>query len=158
MHTPIYRYLFILLVLAGVSGCGKGFVSLRGTVTFSDDGAPLTTGFVYFDNGKDVARGKINADGTYVVGSLSNNDGLAPGHYKVYVQATGPDPSGATVKLQAVPGTKPSTPSDSGLRVQVPLVDAKFSSSATSGLECHVDRTTKSYNIVVDRSPYLKRK
>ena len=158
MNTPIYRYLFIFLIVAGVSGCGKGFVPLRGTVTFSDDGAPLTTGVVYFDNGKDVARGKINADGTYVVGSMSNNDGLAPGNYKVYVQAMGPDPSGAVVPVSRQPGMQASTPSDSGLRRQVPLIDPKFSSSATSGLECHVDRSTKPYDIVVDRPPNLKRK
>jgi hypothetical protein len=143
MNTLI-RYLFILLVFAGVSGCGDGFVPLRGKVTFSDDGSPVTTGFVYFDSGGKLARGKINADGTYIVGSLSDTDGLAPGNYKVYVQATGPDPS---VAITA-----------SGLRPPVSLVDPKFSSAATSGLECQVDRSTKSYDIVVDWSPHLKRK
>ena len=143
MNTLI-RYLFILLVFAGVSGCGDGFVPLRGKVTFSDDGSPVTTGFVYFDSGSKLARGKINADGTYIVGSLSDTDGLAPGNYKVYVQATGPDPS---VAITA-----------SGLRPQVSLVDPKFSSVETSGLECHVDRSKKSYDIVVDRSKYWERK
>jgi len=156
--TPTYCYLFVFLVCLGVAGCSK-FVPLRGTVTFSDDGSPLTTGFVYFDNGKDLARGKINADGTYVMGSLKNTDGLAPGLYKVYVQAIGPDPSGATMKVNSVvaPGSDPAT-SGEVFAVLVSLVDDKFASAETSGLECNVDRKTKTHDITVDRHPYIKSK
>jgi len=134
------KHIFIIAVLSfsiALTGCGDGKVGLKGKVTFSDYGSPLTTGMVYFDNGKELARGRINADGTYVVGSLSKKDGLAPGHYKIYVQAIGPDPSG-TIGVH-------------GLKRQVPLIDSKFTSVETSGLECHVERSTKSYDIVVDR-------
>lgn len=160
MSTKIafYHCLVIFFVCIGIAGCGNGQVPLRGKITFSDDGSPLTTGYIYFDNGKELSRGKINADGTYVVGSKSANDGLTPGLYKIYVQATGPDPSGAVepVRQSGPPGTPQAA--GSGLRRQVPLVDPKFTSSATSGLELNVDRTTKSHDIVVDKSPYLKQK
>jgi len=155
MKSLTYCCLFLFLI--GTAGCGSGFVPLRGTVTFSDDGSPLTTGSVYFDNGKALARGKINEDGTYVVGSLKNNDGLAPGHYRVYVQAIGPDPSGALEPMgPAGPGTDASDASAPRLRVAVSLVDAKFNSAETSGLELNVDRKTKTHDIVVDRNPHVK--
>lgn len=161
MDTKIsfYHCLIILSVTFGIAGCGNGLVPLRGKVTYSDDGSPLTMGYVYFDNGKELARGKINADGTYVVGSRSANDGLAPGSYKIYVQATGPDPSGAVETVwQSGPASGQPQEAGTGLRRQVPLVDSKFTSSATSGLKLNVDRTTKSHDIVVDKSPYLKQK
>ena len=157
MKPLIYLSLFVLVVVAG---CGSGLVPLRGTVTFSDDGSPLTTGVVYLDNGKNLARGTINADGTYIVGSLKNNDGLAPGHYRIYIQAIGPDPSGALepMALSAGPGMAPPDASAPRLRVQVLLIDAKFTSPETSGLEINVDRSTRSHDIVVDRNPHLKPK
>jgi len=158
MNTNIsFYHCLVSLILLGITGCGNGQVPLRGTVTF-DDGSPLTTGYIYFDNGKTLARGKINADGTYIVGSLAANDGLVPGLYKIYIQATGPDPSGAVepVRQSGPPGTPQA--SGGGLRRQIPLVDSKFTSAATSGLELNVERSTKTHDIVVDRSPYLKRK
>ncbi|MCL2623534.1 MAG: hypothetical protein FWD31_07710 [Planctomycetaceae bacterium] len=146
--------------MCGITGCGNGLVNLRGTVTFSDDGSPLTTGFVIFDNGKDRARGKIKENGTYTVGSLSDNDGLKPGHYRVYVQAIGSDPSGALAPMDtSAAGPGMASPSDANiprLRQQVALVDSKFSSADTSGLELNIDRSTKSYDIVVDRNPQVK--
>ena len=160
MKTSIYHHLFVFFVVSGITGCGSGLVNLRGTVTFSDDGSPLTTGFVIFDNGKDRARGKIKEDGTYTVGSLSDTDGLKPGHYRVYVQAIGPDPSGALAPMNtSAPSPGMASISDANvprLRQQVVLVDSKFSSADTSGLECNVDKSTKTYNIVVERNPLVK--
>jgi len=155
IKTPIIVICSLLFAFTGIAGCGSGFVPLRGKVTFSDDGSPLTTGFVYFDNGTEVARGKVNADGTYTVGTMSKTDGLAPGLYKVYVQAIAPDPSGV---LEQAPPSGSEASAMSGIPRAVSLVDAKFTSADTSGLECNVDRSTKSYDIVVERSSFLQQK
>ena len=157
----MHRYLFILVVFAVVvSGCGRGFVPLRGKITYSDDGAPLPMGYIYLDNGKNLARGKINEDGTYIVGSLSKNDGLAPGLYRIYIQAIGPDPSGAREKVNYAPSPGEERPTGPvlGLVQMVSLIDVKYASMETSGLEVNVTRSTKTHDIVVDRPPYLKKK
>ena len=66
--------LFVFLFQAGCSN----HVPLRGTVTFSDDGAPLPNGMVIFEAGAFSAVGPIKPDGTYRVGSLKENDGIPP--------------------------------------------------------------------------------
>jgi len=152
-NTPIYRSLFALLVLAGVSGCGNGLVPLRGTITFSDDGSPLTMGIILFDNGNTTAKGIIKPDGTYVVGSLTQNDGLAPGLYQVSIQAMVAAPSGTAPMMQQPAGMGPATATAPMPPPPVSLVAPKYNSARTSGLECNVDKSTKTYDIVVDRNP-----
>jgi len=153
-NTSSYRYLFVLLVLAVVSGCGSGLVPLRGTITFSDDGSPLTMGVILFDDGKTTAKGIIKPDGTYVVGSLKQNDGLAPGLYKISIQAMVADPSGAPQIPQPMMGAGPAMVTAPMPPPPVSLVAPKYNSARTSGLECNVDKSTKTYDIVVERNPF----
>ena len=153
MSRSIATYVFYLVsvsALIAVVGCGNGLVGLKGKVTYSDDGSPLTAGCVCFDDGKTLARGRINSDGTYTVGTLSQDDGLAPGTYKVYItQAIGPDPSGERAPEYApLGGTKTA---DSRLRQMVPLIDSKITTAEKSGMELDVTSATKTYDIVVDR-------
>ena len=149
--------LLFFFVLTAMTGCGNGLVDLRGKVTFSDDDSPLTTGYVYLDDGQTLARGKINADGTYTVGTNSDKDGLAPGNYRVYItHAIGPDPSGAFETSfrpmgAANASANNSSGADSRLRRMIPLIDQKFTRVETSGLSITVDRSTKEFNIKVDR-------
>jgi hypothetical protein len=69
-----------------------------------------------------MARGMINPDGTYTVGSLSESDGLPPGTYQVYI-------SGAEKWLPGKNG---------GPSMRVLLIDFKYGSGDTSGLTVDV--------------------
>jgi hypothetical protein len=122
--------LFFSLFL--IIGCGNGQISLRGKVTFSDDGSPVTKGTVLFVQGEFQASGDIQPDGSYVVGSYTSKDGLPPGRYEVSV-------IGATETLQG-----------ETLRT---IIDPKYETASTSGLTINVDSSTKNYDLKLDRNP-----
>ncbi|GHT18474.1 hypothetical protein FACS1894189_6420 [Planctomycetales bacterium] len=126
-----FTALLILILLAGCSGK----VGLHGKVTYSDDGSPLGTGMVCFVKEGYIARGNIMPDGSYVIGSASEKDGLPRGKYQVYI-------------AYAVRGTDPE-------QVEM-LIDPKFSDAATSGLSVDINGSTK-YDIQVERfKPFNK--
>lgn len=122
--------LFILVCLAG---CGKNS-GLSGKVVFSDDKTPVTQGLVNFVSDKGVARGEIQKDGTYVVGSLKANDGLPQGDYKVYITSS----------------AKKMTDKKLGMVKMENQIDKKYEDAKTSGLTVKVEKTM-TYDIEVDR-------
>jgi len=127
-------YIFIVLFCLVFAGCGNR-VRLEGTVTFSDDGSPLTCGMVLFDDGQIVARGPIKSDGSYAVGVDRENDGIPPGTYKVsIVDAAETIPSGSDY----VPPSYKK------------LIDDKYFFNDTSELNVAVDASTKRFDIVVE--------
>ncbi|MDR3232559.1 MAG: hypothetical protein LBT46_02640 [Planctomycetaceae bacterium] len=142
---------FTLLLLA--AGC-SGKVSLTGKVTFSDDGAPVTYGFIMFESAKESLRAKINLDGTYAAGSLSQNDGVLPGQYRVrliFTDVANPD---------AKPAGKAKDGEESGGYVpqgRIRTIDPKYEQATTSGLVVDVKGGTV-YNFTVDRCPPEKQK
>ena len=117
LHFLFVVSLCSLLVLA--SGCGGGGQSLKGKITFEDDGSPLTAGMVCFTTGTAESRGVIQPDGTYVIGTNTDRDGIPPGEYRVYiinaVEVTGYDEANA-------------------MDITRPLIHAKYGSPDTSGL------------------------
>ncbi|MDR1963644.1 MAG: hypothetical protein LBQ50_07685 [Planctomycetaceae bacterium] len=132
MKTNLFLGLSLTLLL--FSGCGDK-VGLGGKVTFSDDGSPLVTGTVCFETDTYLARGTLKPDGSYVVGSLSEKDGLPPGNYRVYI-------SGAEKEIGQ---------DREGMAIMEPLIDAKFASGSTSELSLEVTSSTKTFDIKVDR-------
>ena len=134
MNKSIF-FLALSLSLLALVGCGPN-VSLKGKATFSDDGSPLTTGTVCFETDSFLARGDLRPDGTFTTGSLTQNDGLPVGKYRVYI-------SGA----QKVIGKDEQT----GMEIYEPLIDPKFASGSTSGIEIEVTPSTKFLDVVVDR-------
>jgi hypothetical protein len=77
-----------LLLLPAAAGCGQGLYPVRGRVTF-EDGKPLSKGIVIFES-KDgekavTARGDIQADGSYRLGTHKPGDGAPAGTYRVLV-------------------------------------------------------------------------
>ena len=130
----------ILLTTVFVTGCSNGNVPLKGKVTFSDDDSPLTVGTICFENNTTMARGDLNSDGKFVVGSLRMNDGLPPGTYRVYfTNVIAPMNTNASGRAGGFE----------------PLVAPKYLRSTTSGLEIDVTPTTKDYSITVERNPKL---
>ena len=115
-----------------IVGCGQ--TPLKGTVTF-EDGQPLITGMVVFDDASSLSRAPIQPDGTFVVGTNKAKDGIPPGTYRVYI-------SGAVEMLDNPEGRFPP-PSR-------PLIHPKYTSAETSGLSITVDKSTKKWDITVE--------
>jgi hypothetical protein len=80
-----------VILLAATFGCGSGQAALpdlilvKGKVTYK--GQPLATGTIRFepDGYGRMASGKLQADGTYVLSTLKEGDGVVAGAHKVYV-------------------------------------------------------------------------
>ena len=76
------------LVFLGLGGCGSGpaLFPVSGKVTYKD-GKPVTAGFVMFEpvGQKISARGEIQPDGSFQLGTYGNNDGAIEGEYKVLI-------------------------------------------------------------------------
>src|SRR5581483_3241072 len=80
-----------LVLLAGAAGCGTRLYPVTGKVTYPD-GQPLTEGTVVFESqaaGPDqklvMARGPIQADGSYALGTYKPGDGAPAGKYRALV-------------------------------------------------------------------------
>lgn len=128
-------FLSIVFSILFFSGCLNGNVSMKGRVTYSDDGEPLEIGTVSFVSETLHSRGEIGRNGQYVIGTMSKKDGLPPGAYKITVSGAYQD-GGETAQ---------------GVPIEIPLIDPKYVSSNTSGLSIVVDRSTKEFNFSVDR-------
>jgi hypothetical protein len=129
MHRILLLVVGVLLV--GTAGCGKSQNRLSGTVKF-EDGTPLSQGSVVFLKEGYMARGSIQSDGSYTVGSLTENDGLPDGEYQVYIE-------GAEVE-------DPQSPS--GMRS---MVDKKMNSPQTSDLKYKSPEDGEKLDIVVSK-------
>jgi hypothetical protein len=125
-----------LSFLTGAAGCGPKLYPVRGKVAYPD-GKPLTEGMVVFESkGKDnlvMARGEIQADGSYELSTYKAGDGAMPGIYRVMV-ASKSDPNAVD---------KPNRP---------PPFDSRFMAFNTSGLEFEVKAESNEFPIRVARS------
>ena len=128
----------LCLILFAV-GCGNK-CGMKGKVVYSDDQTPLDGGEVCLVSDKGIARGAIDKDGNYVVGSIKANDGLPPGNYRVYLTST--------ELYEPVPGAL--------LPKRIPRIDEKYQQPETSGLSVEV-KSSMIYNIEVDRFSSSKR-
>jgi hypothetical protein len=111
-HMTPYRVLALLslaLALLGPNvGCGgngagtmPSLVPVTGKVTFK--GQPLTSGTVRFepDDFGRPASGKLQPDGTFVLSTLKDGDGVVAGHHLVSITDTDPKAKPAVPKKYA---------------------------------------------------------
>jgi hypothetical protein len=92
VRTASLKSLTVVIALLGAcSGCGtsEGFraplIPVKGKVTYK--GQPLAQGTVTFesqDSGK-RSTGKLQTDGTFVLSTYKQGDGVLAGHYSVIV-------------------------------------------------------------------------
>ena len=139
------RNLFYTLILATAAFCVgcSGNVKLTGTVTYSDDGAPVESGTICFVSGETQGRGNI-VDGKYEM-NFGDAAGIPAGDYQVYF-----------VGVEAVVRESEELPDGSVTDpVTAPAIDAKYLSAATSGLTQKVDKSTKTADFQLDRNPEL---
>jgi hypothetical protein len=128
MRIRLKRLMFLtVLCLAPCWGCGSvaerqlaELIPVKGKVTYK--GQPLTKGSVEFEP-RDFGRsasGDLQPDGTFVLGTLKEGDGVVAGHHRVFVTGTG------------IPGKTAKKSKE--------LVPAKYTQPATSGLTADVDK------------------
>lgn len=125
------KHLLFTLIVMGlvfIAGCGHG-ASVKGKVTFSD-GTPLTVGEVVFQTDSRMASGRIQSNGTYQLSGATESEGIPAGHYRVKIV-------GAYDTSNTPPGTMPGD-----AKPPIPLIDAKYEKTETSGLVCDVKGTT----------------
>lgn len=114
-------------------GCGKG-ASVSGKVVYEKDGSPLTGGTVMFvSEDSHLARADVHGDGTFELKSQSGDKSLQPGKYSVCL--TPPDTSALR---------------ENGVNV-APVLDARFQSTATSGLQFEVKPGKNDFTIKVSK-------
>lgn len=126
------RAMVCLLALAA-SGCGqKDVIPVSGKVTHKD-GTPVTGGMVIFEplGQKVSARGEIQSNGTFQLGTRTNNDGAMEGEYKVLIS--------------------PPPVLEEGKRVRSPIA-AKYQSLESTPLKFAVsrDRNKNKFNIEIE--------
>ena len=132
--------LAVLLTLLLCCGCGSQ-VPLTGTVTFEDDGSPLTHGIVCFVKPGFFARGALDPNGMYKMSSTGTNDGLPKGTYKIYLV-----------------GAESVSVDSGGNSTYTPLVHNRYESVDTSGLEFEVDGKTRRFDFQVERAAPVRRR
>jgi hypothetical protein len=134
------RWCVALLLLFGVLGCGSSNYPVRGKVTFPD-GTPLTEGMVVFETKGDgaavTARGEIQADGSFELGTLKPRDGAPAGTYRVLIS----------------PKTDPNAVDK---RPGPPPFDPRFTEFATSSLVIEVKAQANDIPITISKLKQTK--
>jgi hypothetical protein len=138
MKNTLFYLVFTSFLFLFFAGCGSNHVGLSGKVTYTD-GTPLTVGKVCFVTDTFSAYGTLQKDGTYVVGSLSENDGLPKGNYRVYI-------NGASKLI-----------SESEEMETESLIDEKYANSETSGLTVEIPTPNGKFDITVAPNPNAKK-
>jgi hypothetical protein len=127
-----------LLFTVATLGCGKGYHPVRGTVTL-EGGQPVANGIVVFESTGDehpiTARGEIQPDGRFELGTDNPEDGVRAGKYRVLVTQRVENPDA----------------------VLAPAFDSRYTSFKTSGLEFEVKPGTNEYQIKLARASKLRR-
>ncbi len=111
----------VLLLFTLAVGCGEGYelptAKVRGTVIL--DGEPAKNGYVTIVPAKGrMARGTIQSDGTFVMGTYTKKDGVQLGNHPVTV-APVPVDEGVKKKDRTPIPKKYGVVSTSGLRLEV---------------------------------------
>jgi hypothetical protein len=126
----LFGVLFFMVVMS--IGCGNPRV--HGRVVYSDDKTPVERGVVNFVTDNYIARGPIDKNGYYNVGSTKAGNGLPKGDYRIYITST----------VKILP------PENGGGPTYVTVIQLKYEKPDTSGLTLNVTGSQK-FDIEVDR-------
>jgi len=120
------------LVLLCLAGCGsKKYYPVRGQLVYADTKEPVKelAGYeVYFSSEKlrTYARGTIQEDGSFQLGTEKDNDGAAPGEYVVTVTQGRIEPDRERPKYDRPVEEDYEDPAKSKLKAEVKQEDNKF--------------------------------
>jgi hypothetical protein len=129
-----------LFTLLGVTGCGSNLYPVHGRVVYEDD-TPMTEGFVICETQADgatvMARGEIQSDGTFRLGTRKPGDGARAGKYRVLVT-----PRGRTAKEE---------------KTLPPVLDSKYQHYGSSGLGFEVKEGDNDFTLKVSKPASRRR-
>jgi hypothetical protein len=101
VHRNAAEWIVLSVLLAGSGwGCAAGagatpsLIPVKGQVTYK--GQPLTKGEIKFepDGGYGRrAKGELRSDGTFVLTTDKEGDGVVAGHHQVFITGTGSHPA-----------------------------------------------------------------
>ena len=129
-------HLWPVILLTAVVGCDQGMASVTGRVVYENDGSGVPGGLVMFlpvEKGQPYARGNIQLDGTFRLGTETPGSGANPGKYGVCI----------------IPPDR-SAERENGAKI-MPLVDSRYQDAATSGLEFEVKPGKNDFTMKVSR-------
>jgi hypothetical protein len=141
------KYVPVLLLaffVSSLAGCGSGII-ISGSVTYEEDGSPVTNGVVNFDSENKHYSGGLS-NGKYTLGGTKDVQRIPYGKYKVWLSGTNivnvnEDASGAQSSAQLTP-----------------LVTREFCSSQKTPLTFDIQPgSPKTFDIVV-KKPVEKKK
>jgi hypothetical protein len=122
----IRSVVLVVLVLAPQFGCGSApgalpsLIPVKGKVTYKNQ--PLAQGIIRFepDDFGRPATGKLQSDGTFVLSTFEEGDGVVAGHHRVSI-------SGVDKKLARERAFKKyASPNSSGLTADVTVDQTDF--------------------------------
>jgi hypothetical protein len=126
---------FMVLLFMSAAGCGNGRYPVHGKVT-REDGTPIGESMIVFESvdrtPNITARGDIDLDGSYELGTTKPGDGAPVGKYRVKIT-----PLMANVD-------EPT---------HAPPFDPRFSDFKTSGLEFEIKPGSNDFSIKVKQAP-----
>jgi hypothetical protein len=116
--------------LTCVTGCGSGQYDVRGKLVYADTEEPvheLADSQVIFTSEKlgKCARGTIQADGSFRLGTVKDEDGVVPGEYVVTLTQPYREPDRPYVGDRVV-DTRYEDPATSDLRAEVKAEKNEF--------------------------------
>ncbi|MBA2114661.1 hypothetical protein [Bremerella alba] len=143
MNAQALLTLGICFAIVGCFGCGaSNTTAVTGSVTF-EDGSPLTSGTIIFENSASSSSADIQSDGSFTMGTFSTGDGVVPGTYGVAIASYG---GGDEVWDEASQSYKRTSR-------RVSQVEESFTSPRTSGLTAEVKPGNSSTLDFVVRKP-----
>ncbi len=133
-----------LLILPLMLGCSSDQLPTHpviGTIQFSDGTHPMFGDIEFYNSQHKInARGKIERDGSFTVGTYTDNDGAVEGkHQIIALQVSG---DYLTEKL-----------SDSIKHDHGDLINSSYFDYRTSGLECEIVQGDNQVNLTVRKNP-----
>lgn len=98
-HAVIWGIIPALLVIAGCGESRPATFPVSGTIAFAD-GQPVRFGTVQFlpDNPGPSARGLLDTNGRFELGTFTKDDGAIPGGHRVIITQHVSAPSGKVIK------------------------------------------------------------
>jgi hypothetical protein len=123
----------VALLVGGCWGCGSGsgalpaLIPVKGKVSFK--GQPVTKGVVRFepDGYGRGASGHLQPDGSYVLTTLKEGDGVVAGHHKICITET------AAPKAKDLIPKKYASPNSSTLTADVDTEHTEFNFELRDG-------------------------
>lgn len=130
----------LLITIVAAAGCGSGMQPVKGQVVWKDNDQPakeLAGALISFEqpDTETSARGQIQADGSFQLTTVNENDGAKLGEHTVLIMEIG----------------RKTKPGGDGSELEPGKVSIKYASPSTSGLKVTIKPGLNEPKIPVER-------